>query len=128
MNDTTIISRTFNEAARWQFIATAVAAVAAFLLAGLHAALSAIGGGGAAILGGYAALALTRGRQAATPGSALLVLLKAEAVKIAVIVLVLLAIFKLYKGLVPLALIGGLACAALISGAAFRAFDEENKT
>jgi ATP synthase protein I len=39
---------------------------------------------------------------------------------------VLLAIFRLYQGLVPLALIGGLACAALISGAALRALDEEN--
>ena len=44
----------------------------------------------------------------------------------AVIALLLLAIFKLYRGLVPLALIGGLACAALISGAALRALDEEN--
>ncbi len=124
MNNTTTISRAFGKAARWQFIATALVALLAFVLGGVPAALSAIGGGGAAILGGYAAAVLTRGRQAGTAGSALLVLLKAEAIKIGVIALVLLAIFKLYGELVPLALIGGLACAALISGAALWAFEE----
>jgi len=127
-NNTTIISRTFSKAARWQIIATVIIAVVAFSLAGLNAALSALGGGGAAILGGFAAVSLTRSRKPTTPGSALLVLLKAEAVKIGVIAVVLLAIFKFYKGLVPLALIGGLACAALISGAALRALDEDNNT
>lgn len=128
MDDTTNISRAFSKAARWQIIATAIMAVVAFSLAGLNAALSALCGGGAAILGGYAAVSLTRDRKPSTPGSALLVLLKAEAIKIVVIALVLLAIFKFYKGLVPLALIGGLACAALISGAALRALDEDNNT
>lgn len=128
MDNTTIISRAFSQAARWQIIATVLVAVVAFSLAGIHAAFSALGGGGAAILGGFAAVSLTRGRKADTAGSALLVLLKAEAIKILVIAIVLLAIFKFYKGLVPLALIGGLACAALISGAALRALDEDNNT
>lgn len=69
-------------------------------------------------------MALMRKRPA-TAGSALLSLLKAEAVKIFVIALVLLVIFKFYEELVPLALIGGLACAALISGAALRTLDQE---
>jgi ATP synthase protein I len=126
MNDTTTINLAFSKSVRWQIIATVFVAALAFLLAGWPGALSAIGGGGSTIVGGFVAVALTRGKQRGTPGSALLVVLKAEAIKIAVIALVLLAIFKLYQGLVPLALIGGLACAALISGAGLRALDEEN--
>lgn len=128
MDNTTNISRAFSKAARWQIIATVLVAVLAFSLAGLNAALSAIGGGGAAILGGYVAVSSTRNRKTSAPGAALLLLLKAEVIKIGVIALVLLAIFKFYKELVPLALIGGLACAALISGAALRALDEDNNT
>lgn len=126
MNNKTSISHVFAKAVRWQLIATILVAVLAFVLAGMHGALSALGGGGAVMLGGYVGMVVTQGRQAVTPGAALLGVLKAEGVRIAVVALVLLAIFKLYKGLVPLALIGGLACAALISGAALRALDEEN--
>ena len=68
---------------------------------------------------------MTRKGSSATPGGALVALLKAEVVKIGVIALVLLAAFKLYVGLVPLALIGGLAAAALMSGAALRTLDEQ---
>jgi ATP synthase protein I len=118
------ISQVFAKAVRWQLMATALVAIVAFMLAGLHGALSAAGGGSAVMLGGYVGMVVTRGRQAVTPGAALLGVLKAEGVRIAVVALVLLVIFKLYEGLVPLALIGGLACAALISGAALRALDE----
>lgn len=62
-----------------------------------------------------------------TPGVILIALLKAEAVRILVIVLLLLAAFKFYQGLVPLALVGGLAVAVLISGAGLRTLGNENK-
>ena len=61
------------------------------------------------------------------PGAILIALLKAEAVRVIVIVLLLLAAFKFYKGLVPLALIGGLTAAALISGAGLRTLGNVNK-
>ncbi len=124
----TAISHALGKATRWQLLATAVAAIAAFMLAGVDAMVSAAGGGGAAILGGLAALMFLPAKAAQTPGTALLALLKAEAIKIGVIALVLLAIFKFYEALVPLALIGGLACAALISGAAMRSLDQEENT
>src|SRR3546814_16968390 len=119
MNDTTTIKHVFGKAVRWQAILTVIIAILAYILAGLHASLSAVAGGVAVILGGCAAMALMR-KRSATAGSALLSLLKAEAVKIFVIALLLLVIFKFYKELVPLALIGGLACAALISGDALQ--------
>lgn len=124
MNDTTTINHAFGKAVRWQAILTVIIAILAYVFAGLHASLSVVAGGSAVILGGCAAMALMRKRPA-TAGSALLSLLKAEAVKIFVIALVLLVIFKFYEELVPLALIGGLACAALISGAALRTLDQE---
>lgn len=126
--NTNNLSLAFGKAVRWQIAATALAAVVAFALGGMSAALSAFGGGAAAVAGGYVAVRSTRSRQAATPGAALLLLLRAEVIKIGVIALVLLAIFKLYAGLVPLALIGGLACAALMSGAAMRTLNEQNNT
>ena len=115
----TTISRAYNKALRWQVIATALVALASFALAGSHAALSALLGGVSVIAGSYAGVATTR-KSSANPGALLITLLKAEAIKIIVIVLLLLAIYKFYAGLVPLALIGGLASAALIAGAGLR--------
>lgn len=124
MSDTITLHRAFVKAARWQIVVTLLFAAVAFVLANVHVALSILGGGLAVVLGGFAGMALAR-KQPATAGSALFLLLKAEAVKIVVIALVLLAVFKFYEQLVPLALIGGLACAALISGAALRTLDQE---
>jgi len=125
MSDTPTLQRAFGKAVRWQIVVTLLIAAVAFVFADVHVSLSIMGGGAAVMLGGFAAIALARKKQPATAGSALLLLLKAEMVKIVVIALVLLAIFKLYEQLVPLALIGGLACAALISGAALRTLDQE---
>ena len=124
MNDKTTINQVFGKAVRWQAIWTIIIAILAYVLAGPHASLSVVLGGAAVILGGCTAMMLIR-KRADTAGSALISLLKAEAVKIFVIALVLLVVFKFYKELVPLALIGGLACAALISGAALRTLDQD---
>ena len=121
-----VMRRAFVKSARWQVVAVAISAVAGYLLGGISAALSALAGGGAVLAGGYAAVMVSRSGQIDAT-TALVNVLKAEAVKIIVIAVLLLAVFKLYKGLVPIALIGGLACAALISGVALRAFDEDNK-
>lgn len=121
MNDSnnTAINRAYNKAVRWQVIATALVAIASFALAGSQAAFSALLGGVSVIAGSYAGVAATR-KSSTNPGALLITLLKAEAIKIIVIVLLLLAIYKFYAGLVPLALIGGLASAALIAGAGLR--------
>jgi ATP synthase protein I len=125
LDNRTLMRRAFGRSARWQVIAAAISAVAAFVLVGMQAAISALAGAGAVLAGCYAATMMARPGQA-NATAALLNLLKAEAVKILVIVVLLLVVFKFYTGLVPLALVGGLACAALISGAAMRAFDEDN--
>ena len=129
MNDSTntTISRAVNQAARWQVIATALVALALLAFAGVHAAVSAILGGASVIAGCYAGVVVAGDSCHTKPGALLIALLKAEAIKIVVIVLLLLVIYKFYAGLVPLALVGGLASAALISGAAVRAVNNENQ-
>lgn len=102
-----------------QLIATAVVAVVALLVSGLNAAVSAVLGGASVVAGAYVASVVARRSKAKTDPTAILVnLLKAEAVKILVIIVLLFIIFMVFKQLVPFALIAGLAAAALFSGAA----------
>ena len=128
MDDSTnTISRAFYKAARWQVIATALVALAFLAFAGVHAAISALLGGMSVIVGCYVGVVAIGNSCNTNPGAVLITLLKAEAIKIVVIVLLLLVTFKFYEGLVPLALIGGLASAALIYGAGLRAMNNENQ-
>jgi len=102
-----------------QGIATAAVAIAAYFLSGLNAGISAILGGASVMIGAYVASMVARRSEGKSEASAILInLLKAEAVKILVIIVLLVVIFGFYKQLVPFALIAGLAAAALFSGAA----------
>ena len=110
---------------RWQLSATAVAAILALLLSGMHAFFSVVAGGASVIVGAYiASRILARNEGDVEPSSVLINLLKAEAVKIVVIAVLLFAVFKLYAALVPFALIAGLAAAAIFSGAALAKTDK----
>lgn len=118
MNETKItIKQAFEKAARWQMIATLTICTAVLLFISIHAAISSFLGGISAIVGGYVGAVMTRSRVDQSAGAVLIALLKAEIAKVMVISVQLLAIFKLYDGLVPLALIGGLAVSVLVSGA-----------
>lgn len=109
-----------------QLIATCVVAIVAFFLSGLTASVSAALGGATVVIGAYlASLVARRGEGKTSPSAILVNLLKAEAVKILVIIILLVVIFGFYKQLVPFALIAGLAAAALFSGAAMAKFDKE---
>lgn len=103
----------------WQAGAVLLVSFAAYLLAGMHGALSALAGGFAVWVGsqlGALSMRPAKGLDGGA-GAALLLLLRAEAIKIVVIALLLLLTFKLYApNLVPAALIAGLAVAALLSG------------
>jgi ATP synthase protein I len=68
-----------------------------------------------------------RTSQSKEPFGILINMLKAEAVKIIVVVAVLWIAFKFYKALVPLALIFGLAVAAILSGASIVKFNNIDK-
>jgi ATP synthase protein I len=102
-----------------QVLATGCVAVLALLVSGYHASISVILGGASVVLGACAAVAVAKRGEHHKDASAILInLLKAEATKIFVIMVLLVMIFKLYTQLVPFALIAGLAAAALFSGAA----------
>lgn len=109
----------FRTMTRWQVLATLATAVIAYLLGGLHALVSVLAGGFAVVAGAHiAAAVVAKNKNSEQPSAVLVNLLKAEAIKIVVIAVLLLLVFKWYQQLVPLALIAGLASAALFSGAA----------
>jgi ATP synthase protein I len=127
-------AQVYKQMLKWQLIATISVALIAYILAesmgvvsGEHAAVSALAGGMSAVLGGLAGAMIARnGDKKNNAGSILITMLKAEAVKILVIVMLLFLTFKLYnEHLVPIALILGLAASAILSGAAFIGLDKK---
>lgn len=117
----------FRQVVKWQILATSAVALMAYFLVGPHGTLSALAGGAAAIIGGFTASCVAKHSDKKKQADAILInLLKAEAIKILVIVLLLWVTFKIYTNIVPLALIVGLAAAALLSGAAFFALNEKS--
>lgn len=125
----TTTSRALRKAARWQIIVTVLIAGASLLVAGVGAAISAIAGGASVIVGGlagFAVLAMAQRLNGVTPTFVLMLLLKAEAIKVLVIVTLLLVAFMYYRGLVPLFLILGLAGSVLASGAGLRTANNED--
>jgi ATP synthase protein I len=112
-------SDVFSQMLKIQLIAVIVLAAVLWVVFGLNASVSAILGGMSVILGAYAASLVSKKKVNTQDASAVLInLLKAEAVKIVVIIVLLLIIFKTFTALVPFALIAGLAATALFSGAA----------
>ena len=131
MNDVTYTttSRALKKAARWQIIVTVLISGVSLLVAGVGAAVSAMAGGASVIVGGLAGLAVLAVAQrlnGATPTFVLMSLLKAEAIKVLVIVTLLLVTFVYYRGLVPLFLILGLAGSVLASGAGLRTMNNKD--
>ena len=110
-------SNVFSGMLHSQLIATVSVAVVAYVVSGMHAALSAAAGGLCVVLAALVAskVAVSKRKDAA---SVLSSMLKAELIKILLIVLFLYITIQGYTKLVPLALIIGLAAAAIISGAA----------
>ena len=107
----------FSGMLRSQLLATVAVSLTAYAISGMHAGISALAGGLAVLLAAFFASKIAQGKS--NNASAILMrMLKAELVKIILIVLFLIGIFKGYKELVPAALIAGLAVTAIISGAA----------
>lgn len=102
-----------------QAIAIGVLALVVLIMFGQHAGLSVLFGGVSVLMGTWVGTLITKKGSGLKTGSAVLVnLLKAEAMKIGIIILTLLMAFKFYTQLVPLALIAGLATGAIFSALA----------
>jgi len=116
-------NKVFKKMLQWQLIATLIVAIMAGIISGAHAGFSALIGGACVVIGAYFASKIAQ-RSSKEAATVLVNLLKAEAVKIVIIVVLLFIAFKVYKQLVPFALIAGLAASALFSGAAMSKLDK----
>lgn len=104
---------------RWQLAAAAVLTLVAAVLAGFHGALSAALGGAVSLFAGLAFAAVGSLSRAKSMEGALLGALRAEAVKLGLIVLLLWLVFALYQDVVALAFIGAFTVTVLIFTMAF---------
>ena len=116
-------NKVFSKMLQWQLSATFAVMLIALIVSGLHAGISALAGGLSVAIGAFFASKIAQ-RSSKEAATVLVNLLKAEAVKIVIIVVLLFITFKVYKQLVPFALIAGLAGAALFSGAAMSKLDK----
>jgi ATP synthase protein I len=109
---------------RWQLIVTLAMAVALGLLSGLHGAASALLGGAVSIVSVAAFAAIVSRYKGSTAGGVLITALKAEAVKIIVMVTLLWLVLTLYKNVVAVGFIGTFALTVLIFGLALFITDD----
>ena len=102
----------------WQVAATVALALVGGLLAGIDGALSAALGGAVSIVAGWAS-AVVAAKKAQSAGGVLIGALKAEAVKIVLIVFLLWLVLATYDNVVPPALFGSFVMTILIFTMAF---------
>ena len=113
------LSRPVATVLRWQLAATAAAALVALWLAGVHGAVSAALGGLVSMAAGLSAAFVAARGNAKSAGGVLLAALRAEGVKIALIVILLWLVFATYQDVVAVALIASFLATVLIFAMAF---------
>lgn len=113
------LSRPIRVVLRWQVIATAALALTAGAFAGGHGALSAALGGAVSIISGVAsAIVASLGRAKSAEG-ALFAVLRAEAVKIGLIVILLWLVLATYRDVAVLVFLGSFLLTVVIFAMAF---------
>jgi ATP synthase protein I len=103
----------------WQLIVTAALTLAGGLLAGVDGALSAALGGAVSVCAGWVSAVVAAKGKAQSAGEVLYGALRAEAVKIGLIVLLLWLVLAMYENVVAPALIGSFVVTVLIFTMAF---------
>jgi ATP synthase protein I len=114
-----ILSKPIRTVLRWQIVATAVVTAVAAVAAGLDGALSAALGGLISIGAGLVSAAVAALSKAESAGGVLLGALRAEGIKIGLMVILLWLVLATYRDVVALALVGSFALTALIFTMAF---------
>ncbi len=99
-------SRALRTVLRWQLLATAALAAISALAAGRHGAVSAALGGLVSFVAGLGFAAVASASRKDSVGLAMLAALRAEAVKIVLIVALLWVVLSVYKSVVIVAFIG----------------------
>ena len=104
---------------RWQLLATAALMLVAGAWGGTHGALSAALGGGVSIISGLVSAAVAAWGKAESTGEVLLIALRAEAVKIGLIVVLLWLVLATYANVVVPVFVGAFAVTVVIFAMAF---------
>jgi ATP synthase protein I len=110
---------------RWQWLATAALTLAAGIWGGAHGALSASLGGLISIIAGWASGIIAALGKAESTGEVLFTALRAEVVKIGLIVILLWLVLTMYGSVVVPAFLGTFVATAVIFSMAF--FVREHK-
>lgn len=114
-----LLAKPIRTVLRWQLIATAVLALVAGLLAGVHGSLSAALGGAVSVCAGGASAIVAAKGKAQSAGGIVIGALRAEGVKLGLIVILLWAVLATYREVVALAFFGSFFVTVLIFGMAF---------
>ncbi len=109
---------------RWQLIVTLAMVLASGLVWGIHGAASALLGGVISIISAAAFSAIISRYAGATAGGVLITAIKAEAVKIVVMVILLWLVLTLYTNVVAVGFIGTFALTVLVFGMALFVADD----
>ncbi len=120
-------SKAIRTVLRWQVMATVALAVIAGFLAGTHGALSAALGGLVSFAAGVAFAGVASMSRADSAGSAVIGALRAEAIKIILIVLLLWLVMTTYKSVVVVAFFGTFIVATVLFSAAAMVRDDETR-
>jgi ATP synthase protein I len=110
---------------RWQAVVTLALAAISAVAAGRHGALSAALGGLVSIAAGFGFAAVASFSRKDSAGLAMLAALRAEAVKIMLIVLLLWAVLSIYKNVVIVAFIGTFIVATIVFATALFVRDNQ---
>lgn len=111
----------------WQFIAAMIFALVAGLLSGLHGALSGLLGGLVSIVGGLAFALVVANSKSGSAGGTLITALRAEAVKIGLILILLTLVFATYKDVVAVEFIGSFIVSVVISATAIMVPEQKSE-
>jgi len=98
----------------WQIAATAMIASVAVFLGGMHAAVSVVLGGGIVVVAGAAYVLTIRLSAPRTAAATIRTLLRAEAIKVGLIVLQLWLVFTSYREVMSLPLLATLIVTVLL--------------
>jgi ATP synthase protein I len=113
---------------RWQVMATAALTLLAWFIAGVHGALSAALGGAVSILSGLGSAVVASMGKAESAGGILLAVLRAEAVKLGLIVILIWLVLATYQNVVAAAFLGSFVATVLIFSMAFFVRDHNQQT
>jgi ATP synthase protein I len=117
------LSKPIRAVLRWQLIATLALTLIAAAVTGLHGALSAVLGGMVSMCAGLVSGFVASFGKAESAGSVLIGALRAEGVKIGLIVILLWLVLATYEKVVALAFLGTFMLTALIFSLAFAVRD-----